>query len=71
MFSMRVRNLTLLLTTLLSICAAGAAHAQNLTPMRVRLEWTPWGMEAPFFLALRKGWFTQAGLDVEIENGNG
>jgi NitT/TauT family transport system substrate-binding protein len=68
---MRIRSIIFLLTVFSGPCSAGLVHAQNLTPMRVRLEWTPWGMEAPFFLAVRKGWFSKAGLDVYIENGNG
>ncbi len=37
----------------------------------VRLDWTPHGMHAPFYLAVEKGWFRRSGLDVTIEDGNG
>jgi NitT/TauT family transport system substrate-binding protein len=39
--------------------------------LSVRLDWTPWGAHAPIHLAAQKGWFKQAGLDVEAEDGNG
>jgi NitT/TauT family transport system substrate-binding protein len=37
----------------------------------MRLEWTAWGGHGPLFLAQQKGWLKQAGLDVNIEDGNG
>jgi hypothetical protein len=46
-----------------------AASAEE--KLSVRLDWTPWGVHAPFHLAAQKGWFHAAGLDVEIEDGNG
>jgi NitT/TauT family transport system substrate-binding protein len=46
-----------------------AANAED--KLALRLDWTPHGMHAPFFLAVEKGWFKKAGLDVSIEDGNG
>ncbi|ALO39389.1 hypothetical protein UZ73_14615 [Alcaligenes faecalis] len=40
-------------------------------PLNVKLDWTPWAVHAPFHLAVEKGWFKQAGLDVRLEDGNG
>ena len=57
------------LSLLLSLLAGGAA-AQG-EPLKVRLDWTPWGSHAPIHLAMQKGWFKQAGLDVTVEDGNG
>jgi NitT/TauT family transport system substrate-binding protein len=51
------------------MCAAAAA--QDLVTLKVRLDWTPWGVQAPFHLAQQKGWYRQAGLDVTLEDGNG
>lgn len=48
---------------------AGAAQAAD--TLRVRLDWTPWGVQAPFHLAAQKGLFAKHGLDVQIEDGNG
>lgn len=45
-----------------------AAAAEKLT---VRLDWVTWGGHAPFYLAMKKGWYKDAGLDVAIEPGNG
>lgn len=57
------------LSLLLALFAGGAA-AQG-EPLKVRLDWTPWGAHAPIHLAMQKGWFRQAGLDVSVEDGNG
>ena len=39
--------------------------------IRVRLDWTPWGNQVPFFLAQQKGLFKKYGLDVSIDDRNG
>ena len=59
-----------------AVCMAGItlaapALAQEPEKLKVRLDWTPWGVQAPFHLAQQKGWFKQAGLDVSLEDGNG
>jgi NitT/TauT family transport system substrate-binding protein len=46
--------------------AADAAHT-----LTVRLEWLATGYHAPFWLAIDKGWFRKAGLDVTVSDGNG
>ncbi|CAM3755571.1 SsuA/THI5-like domain-containing protein [Bordetella sputigena] len=51
--------------------AATAAAGQGTESLKVRLDWTPWGVQAPFHLAQQKGWYKQAGLDVTLEDGNG
>ncbi|HTP81530.1 MAG TPA: ABC transporter substrate-binding protein [Alphaproteobacteria bacterium] len=48
--------------------ALRAAEAEKIT---VRLDWVTWGGHSPFYLALKKGWYKDAGLDVTIEEGNG
>jgi len=47
------------------------AHAQAPEKLKVRLDWTPWGVHAALHLAQQKGWFSAAGLDVSLEDGNG
>ncbi|HCN73657.1 MAG TPA: hypothetical protein DIS96_18920 [Pusillimonas sp.] len=48
-----------------------AATAVQAEPFKVRLDWTPWGNHAAFHLADQKGWYEEAGLDIEFEDGNG
>lgn len=52
----------------LLLATGAAAQTERL---RVRLDWTPWGVHAPFHLAQQRGWFAAAGLDVQLEDGNG
>ncbi len=47
------------------------AHAQGATRLRVRLDFSPWGMHAAMHLALQKGLFKDQGLDVEVQDGTG
>lgn len=49
--------------------AAGAASAQD--KISVRLDFSPWGVHAGMHLAKNKGWFKEAGLDVDIQDGRG
>lgn len=51
------------------LCLPGIAGAADV--LHVRLDWTPWAVQAPFHLAMQKGWFKAAGLDVQMEDGNG
>ncbi len=45
-----------------------AAPAEKLT---VRLDFSPWGAQAAMHLAQNRGWFREAGLDVDIQDGRG
>jgi NitT/TauT family transport system substrate-binding protein len=63
---MRHRVIAILL---LVIAAVSPASAQE--KLRLRLDWTPWGNQAAFHLAQAKGWYRDAGLDVQIDDGNG
>lgn len=49
--------------------AAGAAAAEE--KMTIRLDFSPWGVHAGMHLAKDKGWFKDAGLDVDIQDGRG
>lgn len=53
----------------LLLAAAGAAQTPE--PLKVRLDWTPWGIHGAIHLAQQKGWFRAAGLDPQVEDGNG
>lgn len=56
------------IAVLLGVPAFAADDAHTLT---VRLEWLPTGYHAPFWLAVDKGWFKEAGLDVAMSDGTG
>ena len=57
----------------LSIGICGSSTAFGAEPQKVEFmtEWAPHGFHAPFYLALEKGWFKEAGLDVVIRDGRG
>lgn len=45
------------------------AHAQD--KLSVRLDFSPWGVQAAMHLAKNRGWFREANLDVDIQDGRG
>ena len=47
------------------------AVAQALPKLVVRVDFSPWGMHAGLHLGVEKGWFKEAGLDVEVSDGKG
>ncbi len=51
--------------------AARGAMAQTAEKLRVRLDFSPWGMHGAMHLAQQKGWFKEQGLDVEVQDGTG
>jgi NitT/TauT family transport system substrate-binding protein len=57
---------------LLSISAgAGVSAASAQDKLSVRLDFSPWGAQAAMHLAQNQGWFKQANLDVDIQDGRG
>lgn len=65
------RREALLLGGALAAAPVLRGHAQTAERVAVRLDWTPWGSQSPFHLAIAKGWYRAHGLDVTIEDGNG
>jgi NitT/TauT family transport system substrate-binding protein len=55
----------------LAIAAVAGTAGAQVEKITVRLDWTPWGVQAAIHLAAQKGWYKEAGLDPEIEDGNG
>lgn len=51
--------------------AALTSWAQAPESLLVRLDFSPWGMHGAMHLAQEKGWFTDAGLKVEVQDGTG
>lgn len=57
------------LVTAALLIASTSAHAVE--TIKVRLDFLPYGLHAPFYLAFEKGWFAEKGIAVEIDDGNG
>ncbi|MEQ5774821.1 MULTISPECIES: ABC transporter substrate-binding protein [unclassified Thalassospira] len=65
-FGSRVATLTL------GVAALVMAHAAKAdTPIKFSLDWKFEGHTAPYILAKKKGYFSEEGLDVTIDSGNG
>lgn len=58
----------LLAGSLLCVAAGNAWAKDNL---KMRLDFSPWGMHAAVHLAEQKGWFSEADLDVDVQDGTG
>jgi NitT/TauT family transport system substrate-binding protein len=58
-------------TVLMGSVSMQMVSAQELTPVSLRLAWIAGGVDAPIFMADAKGYFEEAGVDVEIVDGNG
>ena len=71
MHAVRLKAVLGTLICSVGLTLASSAAAQAVEKLKVRLDWTPWGVQAPFHLAQQKGWFRKAGLDVSLEDGNG
>jgi NitT/TauT family transport system substrate-binding protein len=72
MITMKRREiLRSLMAAAAAITLAAPAGAQTLDKFSFRLNWTLYGEHAPFFVALDKGFYKDAGLDVEILEGSG
>lgn len=60
-----------LLSTLLLLTVAAGSPASAQDKLSVRLDFSPWGVQAAMHLAQNQGWFKQANLDVDIQDGRG
>ncbi len=68
-----MRRIFLSTLMLLSVVAAatGVSPASAQDKLSVRLDFSPWGVQAAMHLAQNKGWFKEANLDVDIQDGRG
>lgn len=61
----------------IAVLAAGLATGIGASPLKaqdkltVRLDFSPWGVQAAMHLAKHRGWFREANLDVDIQDGRG
>ena len=63
--------LPLLMAAAAAMTLSAPVSAQTLDKFPFRLNWTLYGEHAPFFVAADKGFYKDAGLDVEILEGSG
>jgi NitT/TauT family transport system substrate-binding protein len=49
----------------------GVSPASAQDKLSIRLDFSPWGVQAAMHLAQNQGWFKQANLDVDIQDGRG
>jgi NitT/TauT family transport system substrate-binding protein len=68
---MRRRDALALFGALPATLAAPAVHAQSLLDVRFTLDWAFQGPQAAFLLALDRGYFREAGLNVTMDRGFG
>ncbi|MGF7159623.1 NitT/TauT family transport system substrate-binding protein [Rhodoligotrophos appendicifer] len=66
-----LRKFTHLLSLAFVAAALIASPAKAETKINFKLDWTIYGVHAPFYLALDKGLYKKEGLDVTITEGQG
>ena len=66
-----LRGIGAALLLALALVIGGGAQAADKTKVVIATDFVPHGMHAGLFLAKHKGWFDEAGLDVEILDGKG
>lgn len=59
--------------TALALALVGAFNAQAQTPtkVKIRLDWKAGAQHAPFYLGKQRGYYKDAGLDLDIISGSG
>ena len=67
----RVLEVSLLTATLTALAGSGAPVAAAAEAVRVGLNFLPNGIHVGFFAARELGWYREAGLEVEIQKGEG
>lgn len=53
-------------TMMLAACGGGADDSDGMTKVRFALDWTPNTNHTGLYVAMNKGYFEEAGLDVEV-----
>lgn len=72
---MKRRTLTRGLASVVALPVLGLtmhrAAAQAPARLRVRMDFSPWGLHGAMHLAQQKNWFKEQGLEVEVQDGTG
>ena len=58
------------IAALSSLCGFGP-HAAAQEAIKVRMDFFPYALHAPFHYAVAQGWYKEQGLDVKVDDGNG
>lgn len=66
---MKMNFVKSLMAAAVGMALSAPAVAQD--KLTVRLDFSPWGVQAAMHLAKNKGWFKEANLDVDIQDGRG
>lgn len=59
------------LASMVMMTAPKFVQAAGLQTLSARMDFAPWGVQAAMYLAQSKGWFNDAGLAVDIQDGRG
>src|SRR5262249_40859284 len=59
------------LVAAITMLAGAHAPAFAQDKLSVRLDFSPWGVQAAMHLAKNKGWFKDANLDIDVQDGRG
>ncbi len=68
---MNVSSILRRIASVLAVSAIASTSVQAADRLVVRMDLSPWGVQAAMQLAKEKKWFDEAGLDVEIQDGTG
>jgi NitT/TauT family transport system substrate-binding protein len=67
-----MRRLLAIVGVTLAVMLFGVnARAEQLTTLTLRMAWVPYAFHLGMFYGLDRGWFREAGLDLEPEDGTG
>jgi NitT/TauT family transport system substrate-binding protein len=69
--SLRVSRRGLLAGGTTALFMPWVPKAKAADKLTLRLDWTASSLHSPFYVAMQKGWFEKAGIDLYMEDGNG
>jgi len=65
----RTAKLVVLIVAILGVLSVGSVAAQDLTPIRLQLQWVAQSQFAGYYAAVAQGFYEEEGLDVTILEG--